>query len=204
MVFQNQIGQQTKIPADSLKEKNNIFEQLENLLIVYLSRRMNKRLIIKNLTIKNVFNLGGPLLFLCFILYCAIEIGFSEGILGNLLIFLYTVGSILAINMINYFSEVVTIDRSGIERKSLFFSHFIRWKDIKSLDVELITGNKFTKVLNKKEYFENFYIGRKEILISDLENQLEQSTITKWRKMILLPFNEETIEILRNNNNQLL
>lgn len=161
---------------------------------------MNTKLIIKNFTFKNIFNLSKPILFLGFILYCAITIGLAEGVLRNLLIFLYTIGSISAIIIINYFSEVVTIDKGGIKKDSLLFSQFIEWRNIKSVDVQLTTVNKLTKTLEKGEYFENFYVGKKEILVSDLENQLQQSLLKKWKKTIRLPFNEDTVEILRSNN----
>lgn len=88
---------------------------------------MDKELIIKNFTFTSIFNLGGPLLFLFFILYCAIAVGLGDGILTKILVFLYLFGAIMAIGLANYFSEVVTVDKNGVQKNSLFFSHFIAW-----------------------------------------------------------------------------
>ncbi|TWI03167.1 hypothetical protein IQ05_00096 [Flavobacterium tiangeerense] len=134
---------------------------------------MNKNIVIRNLTIKNILNLGKALIFIFFIFYCVFKIGLGDsGVLRNLLIFLYASGAILTISLINYFSEVVIIDENGIKKSSLFFSHFIEWSNIRSVDVQLTTANRLTKTLDKTEYFDNFYVGRKEILISNMENQL--------------------------------
>ncbi|WP_426486251.1 hypothetical protein [Flavobacterium sp. 2] len=160
---------------------------------------MNKEFTIKNLTFKNTWNLGGPLMFVFFVGWCAFNVGFGEGILRKLLIFLYTSGTILAMSLMNYFSTVVTVNKRGILKNSLYFSHCVEWKNIKSLNVQLITKDKYVKTLDKKEYFDEFYIGKKEILISDIENQLDQSTLIKWRKIIRLPFNESITEILKHN-----
>ena len=54
--------------------------------------------------------------------------------------------------------------------------------------------------IGKKDYFEEFFIGKKEILISDLENQLSQSTYTRWKKIIRLPFSEKIVEIMKSKN----
>ncbi|MTH16388.1 hypothetical protein [Flavobacterium sp. LC2016-01] len=160
---------------------------------------MNKELTIKNFTFKNIFNLGGPLMFVFFVGWCAFNVGLGEGVLRNLLVFLYTSGTILAMGLMNYFSTVVTVNQRGILKNSLYFSHYIEWKNIKSLNVQLVTKDKYVKTLDKKEYFDEFYIGKKEILISDIENQLDQSKLTRWRKIIRLPFNHSTIEILKHN-----
>ncbi|MNE72321.1 hypothetical protein D3C80_1682490 [compost metagenome] len=118
----------------------------------------------------------------------------------KILIFLYLFGAINAIGLANYFSEVVTVDKNGIEKKSLFFSHFISWRDIKSLDILLVTGDRFVNTLDKKEYFDDFYIGKKEIIISDVENLKNQPIWIRWKKTIRLPFNKTTVGILHDNN----
>lgn len=162
---------------------------------------MNKKLIIRNLTINNVFSFGKGLIFISFIIYCAFTFRLGDSLaLKKILIFLYTSGVILTIMMINYFSGVVVIDKNGIKKTSLFFSHFIKWSNIKSVNVQITTANRFTKTLEKKNYFDESYIGKKEILISDLENQLQQSALTKWKKIIRLPFTENVIEELKNSN----
>ncbi|TDO96563.1 hypothetical protein [Flavobacterium sp. 245] len=160
---------------------------------------MDNELTLKNFTFKNIFNLGGPLIFVFFVGWCAFKIGLGEGVLRNLLLFLYTSGTILAMTLLNYFSTVITVNKRGILKSSLFFSEYVEWNKIKSLNIQLITSDKYVKTLDKKEYFDEFYVGTKEILISDIENQLDQSTWIKWKKIIRLPFNGNTIEILKNN-----
>ena len=162
---------------------------------------MNEKITIKNATFKNIMNFDKPLLLLIFIFYCVFTIDAGKSmILQNLLIFICVVGVILTIFVINYFSTIVVIDESGIEKKSLLFKHIILWTNIKSLDIQLTTAKRLTTTLEKKDYFEEFFIGKKEILISDLENQLNQSTYTRWKKIIRLPFSEKIIEIMKSKN----
>lgn len=63
-----------------------------------------------------------------------------------------------------------------------------------------MTGDSFVNILDKKEYFDDFYIGKKEIVIGDVENLKNQPIWIRKKKTIRLPFNKTIIGILHDNH----
>lgn len=159
---------------------------------------MNETIKIRNLTISNLLNLGKPLIFLGFIYYCIFKFGFADsGVLRNFLIFLYVAGFFMTLIFIVYISTAITISTDGVKKTNIFSTINLKWEDVKSINVQVTVANRFTKTLNKNEYFDDFIVGKKEVLISSIEKQLQQSKLKTFNKIIRLPFEPRIIEILK-------